>query len=274
MALWTPAQLGSKVKLWLKADTLTGLDGSSISTWADSSGNGNTAAAGNSPTLKKALLNGLNIVRFDAASSQSFAFSSSFMSGRTQGAAFVVLKTKADPTLGGSFYSGALLGEWGTDGTASHYPFTNSSIYDDYGTYNRRPIGDPSPALDAWRIASYRVNATNWRFDLDATNVYADAGGDIEFNNYPTGGQTGPASAFNYPQIGRSYGVSVTSWYYFDGDCAEVVDCSEFLTTDEKEKLEGYLAWKWGLQGNLPGAHPYKSSAPKLPVKQRHSRWI
>tara|TARA_B100000424_G_scaffold181773_1_gene140655 strand:- start:530 stop:754 length:225 start_codon:yes stop_codon:yes gene_type:complete len=28
------------------------------------------------------------------------------------------------------------------------------------------------------------------------------------------------------------------------------------------EKAEGYLAHKWGLTGNLPVTHPYKSSAP------------
>ena len=28
------------------------------------------------------------------------------------------------------------------------------------------------------------------------------------------------------------------------------------------EKAEGYLAHKWGLEGNLPSDHPYKSSAP------------
>jgi len=27
-------------------------------------------------------------------------------------------------------------------------------------------------------------------------------------------------------------------------------------------QAEGYLAWKWGLQGNLPATHPYKNSAP------------
>ena len=27
-------------------------------------------------------------------------------------------------------------------------------------------------------------------------------------------------------------------------------------------QAEGYLAWKWGLQGNLPSGHPYKNSAP------------
>ena len=27
-------------------------------------------------------------------------------------------------------------------------------------------------------------------------------------------------------------------------------------------QAEGYLAWKWGLQGNLPSSHPYKNSPP------------
>jgi len=27
-------------------------------------------------------------------------------------------------------------------------------------------------------------------------------------------------------------------------------------------QAEGYLAWKWGLQGNLPSNHPYKNTAP------------
>ena len=28
------------------------------------------------------------------------------------------------------------------------------------------------------------------------------------------------------------------------------------------EKAEGYLAWKWGLNGLLPSGHPYKNSPP------------
>tara|TARA_Y100000389_G_scaffold182635_1_gene199423 strand:- start:2887 stop:3189 length:303 start_codon:yes stop_codon:yes gene_type:complete len=30
------------------------------------------------------------------------------------------------------------------------------------------------------------------------------------------------------------------------------------------EKAEGYLAWKWGLEGSLPVSHPYKNSAPTV----------
>ena len=29
-----------------------------------------------------------------------------------------------------------------------------------------------------------------------------------------------------------------------------------------RETIEGYLAWKWGLQGSLPADHTYKSFAP------------
>jgi hypothetical protein len=31
---------------------------------------------------------------------------------------------------------------------------------------------------------------------------------------------------------------------------------------DTRQKLEGYSAWKWGLQGLLPAGHPYKAAAP------------
>ena len=34
-------------------------------------------------------------------------------------------------------------------------------------------------------------------------------------------------------------------------------------STDDMIKLEGYLAWKWGLQDKLPGDHLFKSNPPK-----------
>ena len=43
----------------------------------------------------------------------------------------------------------------------------------------------------------------------------------------------------------------------FDGDCGTSNDIYLY-----RYQAEGYLAWKWGLQGNLPSNHPYKNSAP------------
>jgi hypothetical protein len=34
------------------------------------------------------------------------------------------------------------------------------------------------------------------------------------------------------------------------------------MSTDDRQTVEGYLAWKWGLQGNLPMTHPYKYLSP------------
>lgn len=49
----------------------------------------------------------------------------------------------------------------------------------------------------------------------------------------------------------------------FDGIIAEIV----ILQADDtatRQKLEGYLAWKWGLEANLPTGHPYKKAAPTI----------
>ena len=47
-----------------------------------------------------------------------------------------------------------------------------------------------------------------------------------------------------------------------DCDIAEVILYNSVLTTLQVQQIEGYLAWKWGLQGNLPVGHPYKNAPP------------
>lgn len=34
-------------------------------------------------------------------------------------------------------------------------------------------------------------------------------------------------------------------------------------TTDERQRIEGYLSWKWGTVALLPSGHPYKTAAPQ-----------
>ena len=43
----------------------------------------------------------------------------------------------------------------------------------------------------------------------------------------------------------------------FNGDCGPSNDVYLY-----RQQTEGYLAWKWGLQGNLPSNHPYKNNPP------------
>ena len=47
------------------------------------------------------------------------------------------------------------------------------------------------------------------------------------------------------------------------GGFGEFVALSANASTEDREKLEGYLAHKWGLSEDLPSDHPYKNEAPQ-----------
>ena len=42
----------------------------------------------------------------------------------------------------------------------------------------------------------------------------------------------------------------------------ECVYYQSYLNSTLLQQVEGYLAWKWGIQANLPTNHPYKNAAP------------
>jgi hypothetical protein len=61
--------------------------------------------------------------------------------------------------------------------------------------------------------------------------------------------------------------VTVGNWAqsgseFWIGPIGEIVICTSALATSDRQKLEGYLAWKWGLQASLAAGHPYLSAAP------------
>ena len=50
--------------------------------------------------------------------------------------------------------------------------------------------------------------------------------------------------------------------YRPDWTLAEILILDGVPSTDDRQRLEGYLAHKWALTGSLPADHPYKSAAP------------
>jgi hypothetical protein len=59
----------------------------------------------------------------------------------------------------------------------------------------------------------------------------------------------------------------------FSGSIAELIAYDAPLTTIQRQQIEGYLAWKWGLQTQLPTTHPFISSTtlatgrfPQVPI--------
>lgn len=56
--------------------------------------------------------------------------------------------------------------------------------------------------------------------------------------------------------IGRFGGI------YYKGMIYEILIFNPSLSTDRRQKIEGYLAHKWGLSANLVSNHPFKTAAP------------
>lgn len=52
------------------------------------------------------------------------------------------------------------------------------------------------------------------------------------------------------------------SWV--SGDIFEVVYSDTLLRSDERQRIEGYLAHKWALTDGLPTGHPFKTQAPDI----------
>ena len=42
----------------------------------------------------------------------------------------------------------------------------------------------------------------------------------------------------------------------------EIIVFNTTISNEDKQKVEGYLAWKWGIQGSLSTAHPYYLAPP------------
>lgn len=49
-----------------------------------------------------------------------------------------------------------------------------------------------------------------------------------------------------------------------NGAIGEIIFTDGLESLADQQKIEGYLAWKWGFEGSLPGGHPYQLGAPTL----------
>jgi hypothetical protein len=70
---------------------------------------------------------------------------------------------------------------------------------------------------------------------------------------------TSAASTGNFNTTGYYVGGKSGGW---GGFIAEILIFTTSISTNDRQLIEGYLSWKWGLQANLPSNHPYYSTAP------------
>jgi len=241
--LWSPTQLGTNLTLWLDASNPNSilLNGNTVRQWNDLSGNGNNVANANTSTQPVYQANGLNnlpTINFFSDGLGLFGSGNFGVSGSS-------LRALAAVMNGGMIGTGtpAPTSEaFGFDVT----PAPNIDIYVPY-FYGSGDIVRDNPGF-----------APN-------TNIYFGQYYDGMCSGYVNGGIYGsngvaPNTVPGPIQLGtRSDGQSRA------GKLSEIIYVNTGLSILRQQELEGYLAWKWGLETNLPANHPYRYAAPTAP---------
>jgi hypothetical protein len=234
--LFAPPAL-SGLALWLDAadrTTLT-LSGSNVTAWNDKSGNGRTATGVVAPTYdgttRYILFNG---------SSQYFTLpNDTFPTGNTPYSMFFVAYTNnsANPQwiiAGGTESTNQAIG--------AIFFFTNAIWHSWWGNEYRvdNSISNGVPAILNLSYSTTRTTIVN---------------GGTATTNTP-GASRGSSSGPNF--IGRR----VSSVEYLNGGIGEIVIFASEIPRSQRQQVEGYLAWKWGLQARLPASHPFAKIRP------------
>ena len=238
---WTPSNIVTA--LWLDAsDTNTVLrSGSSVTNWLDKSGNGKNltqVTLAKQPTYTASGLNGSNVVSFGGS---QYLVGGVIFANATNLSVICALRYKDATTSDQAVYNNDVIQTAPSvllkpeAGTLRLYggSYTNAGSY----TNNQVEINGVS------RGPSSGYTGNMWR---NGTQVLINAAMGAAANN----------NGFYVGYLG-----GVVNWYG-KFDMAELIALDGEVSASDRQKLEGYLAWKWGLTNNLPTNHPYKVSAP------------
>jgi len=292
VGLWTPAQLTSYC--WIDFsdtsklfDATTGgsnvTSGTGIARAEDKSGNGRhftQGTAGSRPTYTSNRQNSLGAAVYDGGdwlTSSSAASVWTFLHS-TQATIFVVVKngTTSSPN--------AVYAWYGTNAATS----VNIGFWAGYD--NRNLLTGLTNALNA--SCTLGVLNTFVFATINGSNVVSTDFRDIftantsQFYTVRTDAQTATTAdrlkiavnggalvgnqertatrSTNNPTYTLQLGAAGNNVLPLTGDYLEWIAFDSLVSTTDQQLVEGYLAWKWGLEGNLPNGHPYKNAAPSI----------
>jgi hypothetical protein len=253
VTLWTPDEITTS--LWLDAsdgDTLTLDVSNNVEQWDDKSGNNKHATQGtsaNRPAYSTTAWDGvLPALTFDGTNDQ-------------------LITTLSLPASHSVFFV-AERGVQGNNTSSILRPVLEATDGSDsglrsYGT-QRGTLENLEAAIQATRIAT---DLGNWEETekLVVANVYDQS----DLIGYRNGVQWGSIESADATErtvhIGGSPRTDAAGTVRrFAGKIAEIIVVGNAVTASIRQKIEGYLAWRWGLVGDLPAAHPYKVVPPTI----------
>lgn len=257
--LWTPADITTQVWVDAAADQLT-LSGTDVSNWNNKANGTSTVDFSNAIGSEQPTWDSANVgVYFDGVDDYLQADSRFSFSGNPDFITVAVVTVDAYSSyfsgVADKFYQLGGNPGGGTNGVISiaagsgsvGWNYRHNNGFDSYG----------GGVLDAMKLTSWqRASGTNYgagdRMFLDGTERTG------------SGGNTNaPNIAQNYSYLGGGPGGNIGQFMYANCWIHELV-CIEDNTTTNRQLLEGYMAWRWGLEANLPVSHPYKSEGPTV----------
>lgn len=251
---FTPTSISS-CALWFDAadsSTIT-KSGTAVSQWLDKSVNGYSviqSTSGNQPTYVANSLNGYGGIQL-SSSSYLYQLGSNIPNFSSSSATSVFFVVKVDSSLATSGWnllnSMSFIGP--TTGGTMRYQIsfaqgTSLGFNLRVGNPNELVVGTASAvAFGSNALVGFTISSSGAIITVNGTST-----------SY-TGYSLQSANNATLFLIGDQRGVHVKDEIIY-----EMVGFNTQLSTNDQQKVEGYLAWKWGIQTNLPSGHPYYSS--------------
>lgn len=240
------------VVTWLKADAITGLvNGAAVSAWTDSSGNGFNATQGTAsrrPTYVTGAMNGLPVVRFNAASSNYLSFNRPVEDDFT---IFCVFRSSQGFGTGTQFYQGAGL-------VNGEVPFTVNDFGMSLNTNGYVLAGTGNP--DVTIVSSNSGFNNNQPHIVTFKRTRSTGALELLVDGVAQGTTTGGnQSLTSVSQL--VIGTQQTLINYLTGDIAEVKIYDSALSPTDRAAEDNALKCKYGIGAGTPPGAPQFFSA-------------
>jgi hypothetical protein len=255
--LWDPTYMSVPARIWLRADDVSGGNGSSVSYWPDTSSFGNyftQSTSAEQPALATAALNGHSVVHFNGVTASMLSVSGSASISQSSLCVFAVVKPNTFPTSPSSNNSATVIGNAHAGqsrdfhiGVRTFSGVTEWAMYSE-DTVTNYDIDALVTISQSWYIVNGNVNSNN-----SILTVYINSAA-------TSSGFVNGSSNLDLRDLYIGYEPSFD--YPLNGDIAEIIVTTAVISQTEQRKVEGYLAWKYGLQSNLPSNHAYATVAP------------
>ena len=237
---WSPSDVTTR--FWINADESSSITQASgiVTRIDDLSGNGYNVTPLGSSTIQSIAggQNGRSILRFDGDADSTNWTVIPFDSTAVHKFFMVVKVTKADQNDALLNFSGGglavILFQFGADFKANWY--TNSNIH---------MRGNSTSYTGQYIMVSSEFNLANNTMSNWINGTATDTG-------------VANSGLSNFGTMSLRIGKHIA---YGDADWGEII-FTENLHPSDSDRMEGYLAHKWGLEGDLPSSHPYKTNAP------------